>query len=279
MASVDWMQALAHDSGSESEAESSGLHGKASGSGQCDTGAGLQAAANARPMHPEDGADTVILVEEEYLDDFIKQAILTGSLGHLLQHGPLKRKVHARLKNGDYDLQGKVPFHMQMMELGADRKSLLVEFAHAGGLCDTSDGLLVKTREFIEIKSAGPKCRKSRAPAKTQRRSQAGEQYTMKKIRVEGTNWQRLIFVCRPKEPDDWFDPRSYHKAGFWLGTVSREDYLEALRKAKLSTSVIRDVTLTPGKTTGRYFLSKFVTWKRFSELDRAWCAQFTGAV
>lgn len=162
------------------------------------------------------------------------------------------------------DLAGKVPFSLLMEKIGVDQHQLWVDSAQAGGLYDTADGFLPRKRAFVEIKGA-------RLKAGTK------NQYMMKKIRHIGTDWHYLAFVCRVAEPDDWLDADAYDRSGLWLGVVRRDDYMNALKTAKMENRREISVTVTPGNGTAsggkasKSWIGNCIHWTKSSDLTKSW--------
>ena len=163
-----------------------------------------------------------------------------------------------------FKFAGKVPFSRLMKRIGFDHKTLWVDSAQAGGLYGTADAFMPEKRIFIEIKGA---------------RMKAGtkNQFLMKNVRHLGTEWDVLVFVCRRKEPTDWLDANEYDRCGFWLGVVTREDYMAAVEDhGKQNLSSI-SFTVTPGLGAAcggkrsKSWIGDKIHWIKSSDLNSSW--------
>ena len=215
----------------------------------------------------QDGQEVV-----EHLDKPMLRGMLANNILCLWQTcGRYRIKVRTMLQAGRqgrnaFDLAGKLPFSLKMMSLGVTERDLLVDSAQAGGLFGTADGFFCKTSRFLEIKGAKDKNRATRNP------DQAKKQFEIKKVRVKNTSWQDLIIVCRPEAPNDWTSVIEYDRCGFWLGHVTRTDYLAALRAAGKPEDKALSVTVTPGAENSKNWLGRHIEWIQFRDLTSEWC-------
>ena len=200
-------------------------------------------------------------------------AMQSNSLPFLLSSIPsYERSVHARmadrldndkLRRDALDFAGKVPLSVQLRE--ARISNVLVDVSQAGGLCGTSDGIIIGDHcaEFLEIKGAS---RKKRYGARSER---CQDQYSFH-IRLDKTNWKHLFLVCRPEEPstpEGWTCKEELARCGMVLGYVSRERFEAALPRP---CGKVR-VSVTPWGVNARNWLGKSMTWVRLADVTRAW--------
>jgi hypothetical protein len=175
-------------------------------------------------------------------------------------HHPLKHQLHT----SDPVYAGKVPFSQLMKRIGFDHNKLWVDSAQAGGLYGTADAFMPEKKFFIEIKGA---------------RMKAGtkSQFLMKNVRHLGADWDVLVFVCRSKEPTDWLDPREYDRCGFWIGVVTRTDYMAALRAHGQEQRESISFTVTPGLGAAcggkrsKGWIGDKIHWIKSSDLTASW--------
>ena len=151
-----------------------------------------------------------------------------------------------------------------MKRIGFGHDELWIDIAQAGGLYGTADAFMPNRKMFIEVKGA---------------RMKAGtkSQFLMKNVRHLGTDWDVLVFVCRSKEPTDLLDPQEYDRCGFWLGVVTRKDYMASLIKHGKENRSSISFTVTPGlgaacggkKSKG--WIGDKIHWIKSSELTASW--------
>ena len=184
-----------------------------------------------------------------------------------LAHGVKLRKRNA------LDGAGKLTLACKLMSLGVTQLQLVVDTAQAGGVCENADGINLSAKEFLEIKSSIAKARSDRALGPNARR-----QYTVEGLRFTDTWWQKLILVCREKNPTDWTDVAEYDACGFWLGVVSRRKCEVALAAAGKSANNVQNVVVSPWTLDmhilHKSWLSPLVEWIRFKDLTREWLKQ-----
>lgn len=167
-----------------------------------------------------------------------------------------------------YDMAGKLPLTLKLASLGVGPTDLIVDPAHAGGLLGASDAFSVESEKFLEIKGASP-VGKMKIPLQDKRFGQ--DHFEFKHIRLHGTSWDVLVFVCRKWNPSDWGDVNEYDHCGMWLGTVTRKVYKFALMRAGKSEFTEQRVCVTPGGKNKRNWLGRFVSWIPFEDLTREW--------
>jgi hypothetical protein len=206
------------------------------------------------------------------------QAINALSLARCPQWLSAKRAELAegvkRRKRNALDGAGKLTLACKLMSLGVTQLELVVDTAQAGGVCENADGINLSAKEYLEIKSSIAKARRGRAHG-----PRARSQFSVEGLRFAGTWWQKLILVCREKNPTDWTDVAEYDRCGFWLGVVSRKKCEEALNQAKNSVSDVRSVVVSPWtkddkQINHKSWMSPLVEWIRFKDLTREWLKQ-----
>ena len=213
-------------------------------------------------------------IDDMHISKMVLNAMHTTSLGNLFENDiSFRARTVQKLQSGrNFDLIGKVAFWTKMKALGASSRQIIVDAAHSGGLCESDDGILPFKEAFLEIKGSGPK---SRATSKQGRKAQV--QYEFKKVRTNGTRWKYLILVCKRCSPDNWERAEDYDRAGFWLGLVTRQTFLNALSEVEKQggggkkMANCTNLCLTPGTNKGSCFLSSFVEWIRFDNLTSDW--------
>ena len=88
---------------------------------------------------------------------------------------------------------------------------------------------------------------------------------------MKGTSWKGLVVICRPEEPNDWMSVEEYDRCGFWMGYVTRTDYLSALRSAGKPEDKALSVTVTPGGKNSKNWLGRHIQWVQFKDLTSEW--------
>lgn len=151
-----------------------------------------------------------------------------------------------------------------MERVGFDHKQLWVDIAQAGGLYETADAFMPYKELFLEIKGA-------------RRKAGTKSQFLMKNVRHLGTNWDVLVFVCRSQEPTDWLDPSEYDRCGFWIGVITRKDYMDAIEAHGQQHRLSLSFTVTPGNGAAcggkrsKGWIGDIIRWTKSSDLTASW--------
>jgi len=209
---------------------------------------------SAQEIRAMQGANLLQLITKDRGNTFLKKLETT-----------LKDGVPRNLRDA-LDLAGKIPLTIKMLSQNVSSSDLLIDFSQAGGVFAKSDGFYRPTKAFLEIKGAKVK-------------SGTKNQFQMKKIRHQGTQWTHLIFVCRTQQPRCWTDSDDLDRCGLWFGVVSRQKYTAALLKAPNGLYNRKEVTVTvtpgnglaSGGKPAKSWLGDSIKWTRSQDMTAQW--------
>ena len=211
-----------------------------------------------------------------HLDREVMKAMEATNALKLIQNKKWLKDRATRLEQGirnhgrdAFDDAGKLCLALILKNLGILAGQVVVDTAQAGGVCANADGFFLKSRKFFEVKACRAKARRGRVLGPNAR-----PQFAQQNIRFASTWWEKLLPVCRERDPVDWTDVSSYEACGFWIGVASRDECEAALRAKGLPPSKTYSAVVSPWTRDGppvRHgsWLSPCIEWFQVGKLQR----------